>query len=177
MPLKHGTDIKTVSSNIKEMMKSGHPQKVAIAAALNMKRQSKKMALGGMVPENEENESIPSQGDSEGKVTPLVEEGEEAADNMESLGQEHSDNRDAFDQGSKPKPYIPSNVDRGSIGAGKGASPEDMPFEGADEKEYISKNIDGSSIKSGSGATPEESPFLSDELKDILRKRKARFAR
>ena len=40
MPLKPGTDPKTVSQNIKEMMASGHPQKQAVAAAMDMKRKS-----------------------------------------------------------------------------------------------------------------------------------------
>lgn len=40
MPLKKGKSKKTVSSNIKEMMSSGYPQKQAVAASLNQARKS-----------------------------------------------------------------------------------------------------------------------------------------
>lgn len=52
MPLKHGTSSEVVGSNIKEMMKSGRPRNQSIAAALSMKRKSKKMAKGGEVADN-----------------------------------------------------------------------------------------------------------------------------
>jgi len=42
MPLKKGKSKAVVSSNIKEMVASGHPQKQAVAAALNQARKSKK---------------------------------------------------------------------------------------------------------------------------------------
>ena len=40
MPLKKGTSRKTIGKNIKEMEKSGHPKKQAIAASLNEARES-----------------------------------------------------------------------------------------------------------------------------------------
>ncbi len=40
MPLKKGKSKATISANIREMVKSGHPQKQAIAAALNQARKS-----------------------------------------------------------------------------------------------------------------------------------------
>jgi hypothetical protein len=40
MPLKKGTSRQTISTNIKEMIASGHPQKQAVAASLNQARKS-----------------------------------------------------------------------------------------------------------------------------------------
>ena len=48
MPLTPGTSPKTISSNISEMVSSGHPKAQAIAAALNTARQSR--AVGGPFP-------------------------------------------------------------------------------------------------------------------------------
>ena len=42
MPLKHGSSRETISENISEMMDAGHPQKQAVAAALNTAREGYK---------------------------------------------------------------------------------------------------------------------------------------
>ena len=42
MPLMHGSSKGAVSSNIHEMVKSGHSQKQAVAAAMRMSRKKKK---------------------------------------------------------------------------------------------------------------------------------------
>lgn len=47
MPLKKGKSQATISGNISEMIKAGHPQKQAIAAALNTARKTR--ATGGQV--------------------------------------------------------------------------------------------------------------------------------
>lgn len=41
MPLEKGSDRATVSRNISEMVKSGYPQKQAVAASLSNARRSK----------------------------------------------------------------------------------------------------------------------------------------
>lgn len=42
MPLAKGKSKEIVSQNIKEMVKAGHPQKQAVAAAMNQAGKSKK---------------------------------------------------------------------------------------------------------------------------------------
>jgi hypothetical protein len=46
MPLQKGSSQEVISSNIKEMMASGHPQKQAVAAALNTAGKSRKKKGG-----------------------------------------------------------------------------------------------------------------------------------
>jgi hypothetical protein len=41
MPLKKGSSQKVIGGNIKEMIKSGYPQKQAVAASLNQAGKSK----------------------------------------------------------------------------------------------------------------------------------------
>jgi hypothetical protein len=42
MPLKEGSDRKTISSNIREMVNAGHPQRQAVAAALSNARKGRR---------------------------------------------------------------------------------------------------------------------------------------
>jgi hypothetical protein len=48
MPLKKGSSKKVVSTNIKELMNTGRPQKQAVAIALKTAGKSNRMAQGGM---------------------------------------------------------------------------------------------------------------------------------
>lgn len=49
MPLKKGSSKKVVSSNIKELIHTGRPQKQAVAIALKTAGKSNRMAQGGEV--------------------------------------------------------------------------------------------------------------------------------
>ena len=52
MPLKSGKSKKTVSSNIREMIKAGHPQKQAVAAALSNAGLSRKKSKNFQKPQH-----------------------------------------------------------------------------------------------------------------------------
>ena len=57
MPLAHGKSQKTISKNISEMTRAGHPHDQAVAAALNMARSGK--AEGGPMDYRKANLNIP----------------------------------------------------------------------------------------------------------------------
>lgn len=42
MPLKRGSDRATISANIREMVRAGHPQRQAVAAALSNARRGRR---------------------------------------------------------------------------------------------------------------------------------------
>ena len=46
MPLKRGSSKKTVSSNIRKMMREGYPQRQAVAASLSSARKGRKSRRG-----------------------------------------------------------------------------------------------------------------------------------
>ena len=48
MPMKHGSSQKVVTSNVREMVKSGHPQKQAVAAAMRMAGKKRRRAHTAM---------------------------------------------------------------------------------------------------------------------------------
>lgn len=46
MPLKRGSSQKTISSNIRKMMREGYPQRQAVAASLSSARRTRKPTRG-----------------------------------------------------------------------------------------------------------------------------------
>lgn len=67
-PMKKGHSPEVVRSNVQELMKSGRPQKQAVAIALSQARKSKKMTQGGMVEEDDCNEGAVNAGDAVGEA-------------------------------------------------------------------------------------------------------------
>ncbi len=135
MPLKHGHSQEVVNQNIKEMVKSGHPIKQAIAASLANARKSKKMAEGGMVaPDDKFVHKL--QDEAEGSEFPTMEPDMDGPNKVESMGQEESDKRDQVDMGS-PLPEVAENVDRGS--PEYHTSAEDEPFMSKELMELLRK--------------------------------------
>jgi hypothetical protein len=58
MPLKKGHSQEVASSNIKELVRSGHEPKQAVAIALAEKRKYKKMAEGGIIEDEDSDEDL-----------------------------------------------------------------------------------------------------------------------
>lgn len=69
MPLSKGTSEGVVSSNIKEMMASGHPQKQAVAAAMSEKDKSAKDANNSMTEQYSGKEARPAKDGQPGMAT------------------------------------------------------------------------------------------------------------
>ena len=91
MPLVKGHSPKVVSSNVKELIRSGRPQKQAVAIALNNARKYKKMAAGGIAAEEgemEENE-ISRDDMDQGAGTDLNENSQRDLSEIQSMGESH----------------------------------------------------------------------------------------
>lgn len=73
MPLKSGSSQKTISSNISEMIHAGHPQKQAIAAALETARRAK--AEGGPMDYRKPDMSIPQPSNPMGGTPHMIHTG------------------------------------------------------------------------------------------------------
>lgn len=104
MPIKQGHSKEVVSSNISELRKSGKPLNQSIAIALSSARKSRKMMAEGGIIEPGENDV----------QYPTMEPDMNGPNKVQSMGQEESDARDVVDQGTEPKPSIPSNVEKTS---------------------------------------------------------------
>ena len=117
MPLQKGHSPEVVSSNIKELVKAGHPQKQAIAIALASKRKFKKMASGGLA----DDEYAGSDFDSSGTPQP-VDSGDEDAmlvhkpaggSKLDYRGDEpmHDDEQRSLNEIREDGEYYPSEVE------------------------------------------------------------------
>jgi hypothetical protein len=84
MPLKRGVSDKVVSSNIKELMASGRPQRQAIAIALSQKR--KGYAQGGEVGDQGMNEIEASLAPHVDPMTSFYDGGEVDGDEVDEYG-------------------------------------------------------------------------------------------
>lgn len=62
MPLAAGNDRATISNNIREMIASGHPQRVAVAAALSNADRHPSRSFGGSIPHRDDGGMVPQIG-------------------------------------------------------------------------------------------------------------------
>lgn len=103
MPLAKGHSREIISSNIKEMVKSGRPAKQAIAASLAMARKSKKMAMGGMVDDEDDGTSMmagdpvyPKGDDSQG-LSEQVMDAQEENEGLQAEKYSANDNTNSYE--------------------------------------------------------------------------------
>jgi len=90
MPMIKGHSHEVISSNIKELVKAGHPLKQAIAASLSHARKYKKMAEGGMIEEGSPEDIDLQEGTAHRVGEPINPEGEDQDGLSESIDEENS---------------------------------------------------------------------------------------
>lgn len=112
MPLKHGHSRDVISFNVKEMMKSGHPQKQAIAAALSSARKAKKMYKGGLVNDDFGPAGTPKPVDS-------------GNEDMYMTDEPAAGTREPHDEQDMYMTSVPENAVNGDYEPEKTASPEE----------------------------------------------------
>lgn len=94
MPLKKGHSREVVSSNIKEMIAAGHDPKQAVAASLANARKYKKMADGGMVDfDNDDNERTNNAENAQRSLSEIQAQGRSLPQDVENPEMEAHDDK------------------------------------------------------------------------------------
>lgn len=173
MPLKMGNNHLVTSENIKEMLKEGHPLKVAIAASLSMRRKSKKMAQGGEVLKELMNKDVD---ESQGPDMSNMPDESEGPD-------DHEPKRHSYANGGKvenSKEYNHSEfieeaeqmADNGEAAGPDRSDLRDNIESGENPKPKIPEDLSREKVPH----KMDEDGIMSEELKEILKKRKMRYA-